>query len=203
MSRLNYLELKKKVEEDRAAKNLLKSQYNDMLNKIEHLEQAFVDTEKARIVFQTIAQITLQKLEYHISNLATLALKSVNPDFPELVATITIRRNQTELDLLFKEHDKEQKPMESAGFGAVNILCYALRITFWSLNKTRNVMILDEPTRDLSPDLQHKASEMFNMIIDKYKIQHIIVSHADNLNYAADKTFLVTKENKISKIEIT
>ena len=203
MSRLNYLELKKKVEEDRAAKNLLKSQYNDMLNKIEHLEQAFVDTEKARIVFQTIAQITLQKLEYHISNLATLALKSVNPDFPELVATITIRRNQTELDLLFKEHDKEQKPMESAGFGAVNILCYALRITFWSLNKTRNVMILDEPTRDLSPDLQHKASEMFNMIIDKYKIQHIIVSHADNLNYAADKTFLVAKENKISKIEIT
>lgn len=199
---MNLQGLKNKVKEDRATKDSLKSQYKHMLNKKERLELTLAEAEKARIILQTVAQKTLQKLEYHISNLGTLALKSVSPDFPELSTKITIRRNQTEVDFLFKEFGKEQKPLDSAGYGPVNILCYALRITFWSLNPNRNVMLLDEPFRDLSPDLQHKASEMVKMIIDKYKIQHLIVSHAENLNYAADRTFLVTKEGKISKVEI-
>jgi len=199
---ITYQKLKDKVKEDIATKDILESTYNDLLDRKGRLEQLFSDAEKARVILQTVAQKTLQNLEFHISNLGTLALKSVSPNFPELSATITIRRNQTEVDFLFKEFDKEQKPLESAGYGAVNIVCYALRVSFWSLNKNRNVMILDEPFRDLSPDLQHKTSEMVTMVREKYNLQHIIVSHAEDLNYAADRTFVVTKTNKRSKVEV-
>jgi len=197
---VDFQELKNRVKQDRARKDVLENTYNELSLKKEHLEHTITDAEQARVILQNIAQKTLQNLEFHISNLGTLALKSVSPDFPELTATITIRRNQTEVDFLFKEFDNEQKPLDSSGYGAVNIVCYALRVSFWSLNKTRNVMILDEPFRDLSPDLQHKASEMVKMIADKYQLQHIIVSHAEDINFSADKTFTVKKVGKISKV---
>ena len=199
---LNFQKLKDAVKKDRATKDMLENQNKDLSLKQDLLIQTISDAEKARVILQEVAQKTLQNLEFHISNLGTLALKSVSPDFPELSATITIRRNQTEVDFLFKEFGKEQKPLDSSGFGAVNVVCYALRVSFWSLNKNRNVMILDEPFRDLSPDLQHKASEMVKRIGQKYNMQHIIVSHSENLNFAADRTFIVTKTNKKSKVEV-
>lgn len=200
---MNFQELKNRVKKDRATKDMLENTYAELSSKIKSLEQTLTDAEQARIILQQVAQNTLKNLEFHISNLGTLALKSVSPDFPELSATITIRRNQTEVDFLFKEFDKEQKPLDSSGYGAVNIVCYALRVSFWSLNKTRNVMILDEPFRDLSPDLQHKASEMVKMLADKYHLQHIIVSHAEDINFSADKTFTVKRVGKKSKITTT
>ena len=195
-----FQKLKDRVRKDRTTKDMLLSKKTDLTSKNKQLKQTLSDAEKARVILQTVAQNTLSNLEFHISNLGTLALKSVSPDFPELSATITIRRNQTEVDFLFKEFGKEQKPLDSSGYGAVNIVCYALRVSFWSLNKNRNVMILDEPFRDLSPDLQHKASEMVAMISKKYNLQHILISHSENLNYSADRTFHVTKINKRSKV---
>jgi ABC-type dipeptide/oligopeptide/nickel transport system ATPase subunit len=159
-------------------------------------------SEKAREIIQLVAQATMSNLEFHISNLVSLALKSVSPDFPEFVAKIEIRRNQTEVDFLFSEFGREQKPMDSSGYGAVNIGAYALRVSFWSLDKNRNVMLLDEPFPDLSPDLQEKAGDMVKMISEKLNLQHILISHAEDFNYGADRTFTITKHGDRSKISI-
>ena len=200
---VNFQELKNKVKQDRASKDVLESKYKDLLILKESLELTLTEAEQAREVIQTVAQKTLQNLEFRISNLGTLALKSVSPDFPELIARISMRRNQTEVDFLFKEFDVEQKPLESSGYGAVNIACYALRVSFWSLDKNRPVMILDEPFRDLSPDLQEKASDMIKMVSEKFDLQHVLVSHAEDLNYAADRTFVVEKIGKRSRVTVT
>jgi len=74
-------------------------------------------------------------------------------------------------------------------------------ITFWSLNKNRPSFALDEPFRNVSPDLQHKVSDMLRMVSEKLGVQIIMVSHQEDINISADKTFLTRKEGKVTILE--
>jgi len=167
----------------------------------EELDEKLRDAEAARTIHQIVAQKTLANLEFHISALTSTALCSVDPSWPEFVARMEIRRNQTEADLLFKEFGVEQSPLESSGHGACDVTSYALRPTLWSLNKTRETFIQDEPFRNVSPDLQYRVSQMIKMVADKLKLQILMVSHADDINVSADRTFYVSKEGKYSLVE--
>lgn len=197
-----YKKLKDKVEEDRIHRDFLATKHSELINQKGTLESTLSDSKTAREIIHIVSKRTLQNLEFRLSNIGTLALKSVDKTFPELVAKIEIRRNQTEIDFFFKEFGVLQNPLRSSGYGAVNIACYGLRISFWTLDKNRHIMILDEPFKDLSPDLQQKASDMVKMIIDKFKLQHILVSHSNDLNYSADRTFEVTKVGKKSIVNV-
>ena len=199
---MNFEQIKEKVNRQLIRRETLKVKLSDYEFQKAGLEVTLSDSEKAREIIQIVAQATMSNLEFHISNLVTLALKSVDPTFPEFVAKIEIRRNQTEVDFLFREFGREQKPMDSSGYGAVNIGAYALRVSFWSLDKNRPIMLLDEPFPDLSPDLQEKAGEMVKMISEKLNLQHIMVSHAEDFNYGADRTFTVTKDGKRSQLRV-
>ena len=171
--------------------------------KIRHKEQKERKdaAEQALAVLQIVSKNTQQELEFHISNLVTTAVQSVNPDWPEFVVRVVIRRNQTECDLLFSELGVEQRPADSSGGGPKDVASFALRIAYWSLKKNRPTFILDEPFRNVSPDLQERVSDMLKMVSDKLQIQIIMVSHQDDINLAADKTFFNTKKGKIAEVK--
>ena len=196
----------KQFESDKLTRDMLKKTYDDLCESKKSLKTRLDDAESARIVIQRVAKKILSNLEFHISNLVTIALASVSDEWPEFIARVENRRNQTEIDLLFKEFGVEQKPLKSSGFGAVNVAAFTLRPSFWKLKKrllgstTRPVFLLDEPFRDVSPGLQEKVSKMVKMI-SELGIQFLIISHADDIHLAADKTFNVTKSGKISSIE--
>lgn len=155
---------------------------------------------KARIVLQQIAKQTQQNLEQHISNLVTLALKAVSPDFPNFIAEMVIRRNQLECDFWFEEKGNIVPPMYSSGGGPKDITSFALIVSYWSIDKNRTTIILDEPFRNVSPDLQANVGDMLRMICDKLNLQLIIVSHADTINESADREFYVERIEGISKV---
>jgi len=94
-------------------------------------------------------------------------------------------------------------PMDAVGGGVVDVAAYALRIALWSLKRPRPrpVMILDEPMRFLSRDLQGRASTMIREIGSKLSIQHVIVSHEENLLEAADKVFAVENKKGVSVVK--
>lgn len=186
---------------DELTRDSLVTKFKNLEVSKESLEIKLEDAENARAIIQIIAKKTLSNLEFRISNLVTLALSSVSPTWPEFVARVENRRNQTEVDLLFKEFDIEQDPLGSSGFGAADIAAFALRPSFWSLKKNRPVMLLDEPFRNVSPNFQHKVSEMITMISKKLGIQFLIVSHAEDINVAADKTFFFEKIGKITHVK--
>jgi len=195
--------IKQRFIEAKAEKTLLTTQVLS-LEEEHHIKYGRAEhAEKARLIFQEVAKKTQSNLEFHISKLVTTAIRSVLPDDIEFVVRIETRRNKTECDLLFKEFGEEYKPLEGSGFGAVDIASFALRIAFWSLKKNRPTMILDEPIRNLSPDLQEKASDMLKMISTKLGLQIIMVSHQEDINIAADKTFIVSKKGKISSVKET
>lgn len=167
--------------------------------KFNHLD----NLEKARVIFQTASQITQNQLATKISAIVSTALQAVFPDPYTFKINFVKRRNTTECDLLFERNDQLRNPMDSCGYGVVDIASLALRVAYWKLNPdNRNILILDEPTRALSKDKQIRASVLLKNLSKLNKgLQFVIVTHNKDLAAAADKTFLIEQENGQSSIQ--
>jgi DNA repair exonuclease SbcCD ATPase subunit len=118
-------------------------------------------------------------------------LATVFPDPYEFVVAFEERRNTIEADLLFKRGDDVFTPIESSGGGAIDFASFALRVADWRLRGGRNKIILDEPFRNLSSDLQTKAGELLKRISTELGLQIIMVSHHPKINETADRVFYV------------
>ena len=181
--------------------SLIENQLKDLEKMEMELTQEIEDGKKVQILFQEIAQKTQANVEDHISNLVTLALKSVSPDFPNFVVKFVIRRKQLEADLFFEKDGHLSNPLFSDGGGPKDISSFGLIIANWSMDKTRATIVLDEPFRQVSPDLQGNVSEMLDMLKKELDLQIIMVSHAEDINICADKTYNITQVNGESFLE--
>jgi DNA repair exonuclease SbcCD ATPase subunit len=185
--------LQQELDRNKAKKELLSSQLEQEQIKLKKLTRRVRHAEEARDVIINVGRKTQEKLEFHISSLVSTALAAVFPDPYSFLLNFIHSRNNSSASMFLERNGKKYNPLQATGGGVVNITTLALRIGFWSLKKNRPVFILDEPTRDLYPHLQPKASQMFKMLSEKMKLQFIIVSHEDGLIEEADKVFRVEK----------
>ena len=176
-------------------------QLGDEERKLRQSKQQLKRATEALQLIQKAAQETQQQLEYHISNIVTLALTTVFDESYGFVARFVIRRNSTECDLLLIKDGQEMSPMDAVGGGVIDIISFALRIAYWSMKPNRPVFILDEPFRFLSVDLQERASEMIKTISSELGLQIIMVSHLPNIIGSADKIFNVKQIKGKSQME--
>lgn len=181
----------------------LKKSISATTKRLEELKQEQEDIVRALEIIQQVAKLTQQQLEIHIGELVSLALEAVFPNPYKMVLKFESRRNRSEADLLLQdENGNLLSPMEAVGGGVVDVAALALRIALWSLKqpRPRAIMIMDEPLRFLSSDLQDRASRMLKEISEKLGIQFIIVTHEENLLAAADKVFTVSIEAGTSSL---
>jgi DNA repair exonuclease SbcCD ATPase subunit len=198
---VDILSLRKKHNEAVGERNLLQKQLDSITEQLSSNENQSDMILKARIIVQTVAEQTQKKIEYHISNLVSLALAAVFPDPYTFLLRYVQRRGRTEADLIFVKDGNEGRPIDVSGGGPIDVAAYALRPATYSLKPTRGVFLLDEPFKFVSRDLQHKCSEMLKMIGEKLGVQHIIVSHIPELIDKADTVFEVVVEKGISKVK--
>jgi len=183
---LLHLKAKRDVLVDKQ-KNLLKKRETEKAN------AEFLNT--IRTAVQEIATDTQQKLEFHVSSLVTMALEAVFPDPYEFQVEFVPRRGQTEANLWFVKNNEKMSPLGSSGGGAVDVASFALRPTFLNLSKTsRPLLILDEPFKHLSEDLQDLAAEMVETVSKELGIQIIIVTHIRKLAQVAGKIFATSQD---------
>lgn len=156
--------------------------------------------EKAHEIIKEVGYKTQELLQVQISDITSLAMEAVFEDPYKLEVLFVERRNNNECDLLFERDGQLMKPLDASGGGAVDVAAFALRIASWSLSSPslRNVIILDEPMRFLSRNLQEKASQMIKQISKKLGIQFIIVTHEAKLTESADRVFEVGQVNGVS-----
>ena len=159
--------------------------------------------EQAREVIREVGLQTQKTLQFHISEITSLALEAVFDDPYKLVAEFVQRRNKTECDLYFLRDKSQVDPLSASGGGAVDVASFALRVASWSMQspRSRNVLVLDEPFRFLSENLLPKASEMLQQISAQLGLQIIMVTHSEELMEAADKIFEVSIKNGVSTIK--
>lgn len=159
--------------------------------------------EQAREIIRTVGIETQRQLQFHISDITSLALEAVFDDPYELKVEFVERRNKTECDLKFVRGDMEIDPMTASGVGAVDVAAFALRIASWSMARprTRNVIILDEPFRFLSENYQEQASTMLKELSTKLGIQFLVITHEMTLASYSDRTFEVSIHKGVSKVK--
>jgi DNA repair exonuclease SbcCD ATPase subunit len=159
--------------------------------------------EQAYEMIKDVGLKTQKQLEFHIGDIASMAMDTVFPEPYILEAKFLERRNKSECDLRFVKNGEKIKPLDSSGYGAVDIACFALRVASWAMiQKTcNNTIILDEPMRFLSENYQTDASVMLKEISDKLGIQFIIVTHEPTIAQFADNTIQIAQKNHISYVK--
>ena len=168
--------------------------------------QYLEDLEISQIFLQKIAQNTQEQLRYRITDIVNIALETVFPGECLFDIIFEIKRGKTEAKLLFTEEGEEIDPLDASAGGFIDIVSFALRIVAWLLGNTRNTIILDEPMKNLSDDLQPLGAEVIKEISKELNIQFIIVTHRKELTEIADKIFEVTRKKegkyKISEVKV-
>jgi DNA repair exonuclease SbcCD ATPase subunit len=187
-------EARQKLNEELAERKLLKTRLKEEQNRSEELNRKNKSLEKVRSVFQEAGTRTQQRIENHISQIVSTALASIWDDPYEFELEFVIKRGKTEANLWFVRNDAKFPPMDTAGGGAIDVASMALRIAAWSINKnTRPIIILDEPFKNLSENLQDRAASMLRMLSEKLDLQIIMVSHINNLVKNSDKIIEVKR----------
>jgi len=165
----------------------------ELINKTIHIEQA-------QVIIQDTAQATQEKLRFHIEDIVQLALDAIYPHEYIFNLEFVIKRGKTEAEISFIKNDNKINPMDAAGGGVVDVASFALRIAIWSISNTDNIMILDEPFRFLSTDLQPKAGQIVSELSKKLNLQFLIITHVDKLVEYCDKSFRVELKKGVSNV---
>lgn len=169
---------------------------------MDSLSKKQVLLERAQVFLQDTAKRTQEQLKIHIEDLVQLALDTCFPGIYEFKVEFEIKRGKTEATLLFYTNGMAINPMEASGGGVIDLAAFALRIASWTLSKTRNVVILDEPFRFLSKDLQPQANQIIKELSKRLNLQFILVTHSPEMVSAADRIFEVRKEKGKSIVTI-
>jgi DNA repair exonuclease SbcCD ATPase subunit len=161
--------------------------------------------EKAQAFLQKVAQDTQEQLKIHVEDIVQLALDAIFPDRYAFEIQFNIAYGKTTAELVFisKQSGHIVDPMIASGGGVVDVCSFALRLACWTLSRgIDKVIILDEPFRFLSKNLQERAGMLLKELSDKLDIQIILTTHLDALIDAADKTVNV-KLDKCGVSQIT
>jgi len=167
------------------------------------MKETMVNIEQALVVAQAVAKLTQEQLRIQVNDVVTMALNTVFPERYEFHLDFEIKRGKTEAVIsLTQNKDRLDDPMGETGGGVVDVLSFALRIScfLFKRNSLRPTIILDEPFRFVSKDLQDRVGQILKRMAKKMKIQFIIVTHEEALWDSADKEFTVRKVGKTSKL---
>jgi len=201
INRLNSL--KSKYSESMGRFKAIQSLHSEKTKAMQELNMALANWEKTQVIFQKVAELTQQQLEYFISELVSLGLSAVFSNPYKLKLNFVVRRGKTEAELKFERNGHLFDPIDSSGGGALDIASLALRLSMWSLTnpKPRASIWLDEPFKHLSIDLQNRAIQILNDMSRKLGIQIILISHTDSISDEVDKVICVQMTKGISQIK--
>jgi DNA repair exonuclease SbcCD ATPase subunit len=199
---MTIVQLRNHIEQQKGRKEQIIEEISSIKEEIKEKKRNLRRHEEAREIVRIVALKTQSQLQYHISDIVSLALEAVYDNPYTFVTEFVQRRNKTECDLYFSRDDAKIDPMDASGGGTVNVAGFALRVASWSMQrpKLRNVLILDEPMGQLSIDKQERASEMLKQISQKLGIQILMVTHSEILTSSADRIFRVSIKNGVSQV---
>ena len=196
MNLRNYIEQKKGVFQS------LLLRKSKTKKTVKQLKKEIKASEEAHIIICSIAKETQKQIQYQISSLVTLALKSVFPEPYEFKAEFVMKRNKTECSIFFLKNGKKFDPMTEVGGGVLDVASFALRVSMWALSGVNdNILLLDEPFKNINDDtseLHRKIAELTKEVSEKLNLQIIIISMIPELREVADRVIFIRKKRGVS-----
>ena len=185
-----------------AGRSILRERLAREQDAFEEARKDIEDLGKAQALFQQAALETQATLRVRLTAIGKTALGSVFPDKNlSFTAEFETKRGKTECALLVGEEGEYTEPMEGHGGGVVDVLSFALRVAFWSMDRSRPVLVLDEPFKFLSRDLVPAAANIIHRIARELKLQIIMVSHIPEFIEVADNVVSIERRDGASFIK--
>lgn len=172
-------------------RDTLQSQKDAYVKKIDYLIQRQKTIELVQALVQKVAKETQEQLKFQIEDIVKTCIDTCFPDEYDFRVEFEIKRGKTECALKFYKNEREIDIIEASGGGVVDMASLGLRLAAWSLGNTANVLVLDEPAKFLSRNLQGRAGEILHEISEKLHIQVIMNTHIPELVEQSDKVFRV------------
>jgi DNA repair exonuclease SbcCD ATPase subunit len=196
-------EMRSRIDRKIGSREALLNEHSKAMEALNSASTLYDNLLQARAVVQNVAETTQKRIEYHISNLVTMAMESVFPDPYLFNLRFVQRRNKTEADLVFIKSENETDDILNAGGGGpADIAAFALRIALWSIKKSRAFQLLDEPMRFVSRNLQPKVSALMKELSSKLDMQFVVVSHIPELCEQADKGISIVNIDGASEVKL-
>lgn len=195
---------KRKIQQLQGKKQLLEEQHRAAVVRLKDLTADQVALEESQAFLQDVAKRTQERLKVHVEDTVQLAIDTCFPDKYQFNMNFEIKRGKTEANIVFMKEGEPVEPMDASGGGVVDMAAFALRIAGWTLSNTNNVIILDEPFKFISNDLQAMAAEVLKELSKTLSLQFIIVTHRPEIIEVADCIYEVKmkKDGKYEKSEI-
>lgn len=153
-------------------------------------------TEEAQVTVQVTAQETQEQLKVHVQDLVQHALESIFPGKYQFRVDIELKNGRTAAEIyLLDQSGRRVDPVYGNGGGLVEVVAFALRVVGWSLSRTQNVILMDEPFSKVSLNLRPAVIELLRDITTRLGLQIIMVTHDEDMMANADRIFTVTQKN--------
>jgi DNA repair exonuclease SbcCD ATPase subunit len=199
--------------------NNLKNLFNQKLGKLDAVANSLTVCEKkineltlnedtvskSSLFLQSLSDTARIQVIDKISGLVTEVLQAVKDKNLTFKMELGTERGQPDLKFFVVDSltGKEMDVLESMGGGIADLVSFALRISLllkWQ-PKLERVLIVDEALKFVSVQDQELAGEFVRKLSEQLGLQIIFISHSKTLAEKAHRTFELTKENGISKVE--
>lgn len=158
-------------------------------------QKEFELANKVQLVLQIAANEIQNNLKIFISGINQQALDLTFPGY-KFNMEFTTKNNVSFAGIFITNHGRKQKPMDSNGGGMGNIIAMCSQMGAKKMSMTRNVIMADQPMKDLSKGPKEIAAmDMLKTISQEMNLQYIMISHIDSQIETADKTITVKIEH--------
>lgn len=155
----------------------------------------------AQALIQKAGQRIQQRLAQHLKDITQSFLDAVFPGAYQFVVRFVPARGKTDIILALTKNGTEMNPMKSNGGGVVDVVSTALRIACWSISKTRNTLLMDEPFKFLSARHRPQMGEIIRSLSDRLKLQMIIITHDPAIASVAHRTVTIDQQYRVSFVK--
>lgn len=200
-------ELRNRFERLSGEKNHIERGIDQINTQAKQTKRQIKVAEIAKDIVRTVALQTQSQLQYRISSTVSAAQAAVFDDPYELSVQFEEKRGRTECALQFVRDGSTIPPLAAAGYGAVDVAAFALRIAAWSMSgRVRPVLLLDEPFKHLKGAEQNRrVIAMMKEISKELGLQIITISDErapkEDIIEGADKVFDTTLKDKMTVVQ--
>lgn len=187
-----YLTLENKL-------NLLKSDLQSNTINVNKLKDKLMKLEECQTIIQKASKDAMESVKDKVTEMSSDALTALTGKPYTIKITFQTRgkQNQTmEADLkLVDEHNHETDMMRSSGGGLRDTVSLLLRLSLHSISepRTRSILILDEPLKNLSEGMRELGGELLRKLSEELNMQIIMTTNEYQFIDASDMTVEVIK----------
>lgn len=172
-----------------ATRELLWQQLTDAKADLARMQAHSAAVEEVIALLQTVSRQTQDQLRYQVEDIVQTAIDTVFPGRYQFRMVFEDRNNRTAASIYLEQDGLRMDPMDSNGGGVGDLVALGLRMACWTIGRTDNVLIMDEPYKNLSANFRPVMVEILRNLSRRLGLQIILVTHDPEIIAVADRTF--------------